>query len=559
MKNTMMILNAAALTRVLRYCVGGAILASGIGACAIEPVTDQESIATDHEELYYLSTALWSARDVPVCWETAGDATEKGWVKQALRGHRSWSSAGNINFVGWGACGGSTSGIHLRSGTTMSTSRLGEGAGATVITLDFNAPESTYTRCADNALTREQCIKTVSIHEFGHAIGYAHEQNRGNAPDECEVATPQGTNGNATFGSWDVESIVAYCNFSTELSSMDRAGTERLYGPPLRGSSRLSDYNGDGRADLLCADAVNGSVFTDYASSTGQFGGGDWSAALNWCNATDTRRLFTGDFNGDNRDDMFCFDMDSGSVFLDYADVSGHFGGTDWSAAPGWCNAADSRRLLIGDFNGDNRDDRLCFDTSSGSEWIDYADASGHLGVGDWSAAVGWCNATASRRLYVGDFNGDSHDDLFCHDLVTGEEFIDYASAAGQFGGTNWSADAGWCNFAGASISIGDFNGDGRDDLVCHSAASGNRWVDLANTSGQFGATDWSAGNTWCRANGDRMFVGDANGDGRDDLVCHNVGSGTKRVDYADASGHFAGSDWSLADGWCNVDSRELH
>ena len=159
-----------------------------------------------------------------------------------------------------------------------------------MITLDFVSPETQYTRCADNSLTREQCIKTVSIHEFGHAIGYAHEQNRGNAPDECTDDGPQGSNGTATFGDWDVPSIMAYCNFSTEMSALVRRGTERVYGPPNGDSPELSDYNGDGRADLLCFDNVYGSQYVDYASSTGQFNGTDWSAANSWCNGSWTRR-----------------------------------------------------------------------------------------------------------------------------------------------------------------------------------------------------------------------------------------------------------------------------
>jgi hypothetical protein len=53
--------------------------------------------------------------------------------------------------------------------------------------------------------------------------------------------------------------------------------------------------------------------------------------------------------------------------------------------------------------------------------------------------------------------------------------------------------------------------------------------------------------------------VGDANGDRRDDLFCHDVTTGQKWVDYADTAGHFNGGDWTLADGWCSHDSGEVH
>ena len=552
--------SSASLRRIARWGVALLALAASTSACA--PM-DEEPTGVTHDALYYRATALWPMRDVPVCWETSGNATEKQWVREALVGQRSWASAGDIRFVGWGDCGSSTSGIHLKSGGAMSTNRLGySSAGATTITFDFaSGVEGNYTRCSANSLTREQCIKAVALHEFGHAIAYAHEQNRPSPPASCGNSTPQGSDGDTTFGAFDVPSITAYCNFSTNLSALDRLGTDRVYGPALRDVPRLRDYNGDGRGDFLCVDAMSGDLFADYASSAPatRYGATDWSAAASWCNATQTRQTFAGDFNGDGRDDLLCFDTASGSEYVDLASATGQFTGADWSAAAGFCNATQNRRLHVGDFNGDGRDDLLCHDRSTGSLWIDYANAAGQFGAHDWSAANNWCNAGTNRRLHVGDFNADGRADLLCHDLVSGDEYIDYASATGTFGGTDWSLAAGWCNFHGARILVGDLNGDNRDDLVCHSAVSGARWVDLASSLGRFAGTDSSVGTAWCNGNGDRLFIGDADGDNRDDLACHNASTGLRRVDYASATGALSGTDFTIANGWCNVDTRDLH
>ena len=105
----------------------------------------------------------------------------------------------------------------------------------------------------------------------------------------------------------------------------------------------------------------------------------------------------------------------------------------------------------------------------------------------------------------MGDFNGDGSDDLLCHDVVDGRKWIDYANASGELNGTDWSREDNWCDGAYGQLMIGDFNGDESDDLLCHHTKTGAKWVDLSNAAGEFNGTDWDRNARWCNPPGAQL------------------------------------------------------
>src|SRR5438445_16436 len=77
-----------------------------------------------------------------------------------------------------------------------------------------------------------------------------------------------------------------------------------------------------------------------------------------------------------------------------------------------------------------------------------------------------------------------------------------------------------------SSVGVGDFNGDGKQDLAVADQGSGNVSVLLGNGRGSFGAATSFGAHTSPRT----VAVGDFNRDGKQDLAIANSGSGDVSV-----------------------------
>lgn len=131
----------------------------------------------------------------------------------------------------------------------------------------------------------------------------------------------------------------------------------------------------------------------------------------------------------------------------------------------------------------------------------------------------------------IGDFNGDGNQDLALPNLFSDNVSILLGDGAGHF-----SADA---NFTAGNepqaLAVGDFNGDGKQDLAVANHGSDNVSVLLGDGAGSFSnAVNYDTG---LRPFG--VAVGDFNGDGKQDLAVADQGSGVAIL-LGDAAGNFS-------------------
>jgi hypothetical protein len=218
----------------------------------------------------------------------------------------------------------------------------------------------------------------------------------------------------------------------------------------------------------------------------------------------------SGDFNGDGKDDIATFTRgQSGDVWVALSNGSTFGSGTKWHDFFGY----NQEVPLIGDFNGDGKDDIATFNRI-GEVFVALSTGSSFSGTASrWHAGFVFGNQVPA----VGDFNGDGKDDIAAFNRgESGDVFV--AMSNGSSFGTSELWKTGFAKHSQIPL-VGDFNGDRRDDIIAfpRDAGSVNRSFVALSTGTIFLAT--IASTAGLPNASDTPAIGDFNGDGRDDVI----------------------------------------
>lgn len=267
------------------------------------------------------------------------------------------------------------------------------------------------------------------------------------------------------------------------------------------------DFNGDGLTDV----AGRTSIGQWWAS----INNGDGTAAapklmIYWKPSLNIVEYVVGDFNGDGRDDVA--GISSNNVWWAGLAKSDSIGFTN-SRMGAWAPTLDFKSIQTGDFDGDEQTDIAGLSTTG--TWVGLVGKS----TGGWeSKTLGTWSPTLNFTddILSGDFNGDGRTDIAGR-AASGTWYLATANS-GTVGFTNsilggWSTSVSW-----SSVNVGDFNGDGKADIVARSNI-GQWWGLLSNstTDGLRGNTHigyWNPNVVWTG-----IGVADADGDGREDII----------------------------------------
>ncbi|WP_447585119.1 FG-GAP-like repeat-containing protein [Pseudoxanthomonas mexicana] len=412
------------------------------------------------------------------------------------------------------------------------------------------------------------CADETLVHEAAHVMGSAHDRDNSKT-----------TGGALQYGrfaySFGYKTAAAAGNFYTVMAYGDTGQTaHRIFSTPLKsicgGAGNLAcgvansednarslnqtipvvaafratvvpfagaapnDFDGDGKSDVYWRNATTGN--NDLWTMNG-LAIGTLSFVYREASAA-WKVIGSGDFNGDGRADVLWRDTSSGQIFIQ------HMNGTTILPTSGFSRPVGDQNwkvVALADFNGDGITDLYWRNVTSGAH--------------DLWLMGGGLNPASMHRVYdepdlnwnvmgAGDFNGDGKADLLWRNTSTGANFIQFMNGPSVLATTGFirrEADLAW-----KVVAIRDFDGDGKADIYWRNDATGVNFMWLMD-----GLTRRSSTQVYVEPNAAWKIVnsGDYNGDGLGDVFWRNSTTGENYIQLMNGTSIIsAGAVYRVAD-----------
>ena len=288
------------------------------------------------------------------------------------------------------------------------------------------------------------------------------------------------------------------------------------------------DFNGDGKADLITTCLGSGVVSVLLNDGTGKFTRVDSSSNIF---GPDKSLVVSADFNGDGKLDVVISSKIQGQVYLLLGVGNGSFMAP---AAVGTTALGQIYSLIAADVNNDGKTDLALGTVGPNGVFVLLGEGTGKFKPPIVSPI------SASESVAVADVNGDGRVDLATPVANFNLLAIVLGNGKGQFGLPETVAMSGTSSGPNATVAA-DFNGDGKLDLavVESNFPNGQVSVELGDGRGKFGTPIISPLLSQAINNQDKALSGDFNGDGKPDLIVMDDYSNGFQVLLGNGNGTF--------------------
>jgi len=300
------------------------------------------------------------------------------------------------------------------------------------------------------------------------------------------------------------------------------------------GSVQIGDFNGDGKPDMAAANNSSNSVSVLLNTTLPGNSTPTFSAGTDFTTGTSPNSVAISDLNGDGKPDMAATNNFSNNVSVFLNTTTPGASTPTFTAKTDFTSASNPSSVSFGDFNGDGKPDMAVTNYGSSTVSVLLNTTTPGASTPTFTAKTDFTAGNFPNSVSLVDFNGDGKRDMavvnggspsevsiFLNTTTPGASTPTFAPKYGITIGV----------FISNSISVGDFNGDGKPDVAAvvfitnSVSVFTNTTTPGASTPGFSFHTDFSTGT-----NPYSVLIRDLNGDGIPDLATANSGGNSASV-----------------------------
>jgi hypothetical protein len=318
-------------------------------------------------------------------------------------------------------------------------------------------------------------------------------------------------------GGWDFQLSLASFTFSD-------ASSHRIGGFPY--SVVVADFNGDAKLDLAATNGLANTVSVLRNTTSGGASTPSFAPQQTFAVGVEPFSIAVGDIDGDGKPDLAVANNQSGTVSVLRNTTAA--GATFLSFAPQQTFAVgvEPVSIAVGDIDGDGKLDLAVANSKSANVSVLRNTTAAGASAFSFAAQQTFAAGVLPWSITVGDFNGDGKPDLAVANLYSNDVSVMRNTTATGASAFSFAAQQTFAvGNAPSSVAVGDFNDDGKPDLAVANLESSNNTVSVLRNTTAAGASAFSFAAQQTFAVGEApiaVAVADFDGDGKSDLAAAN-------------------------------------